>query len=61
MPFVRVIPTIDTDAKGEAALTDFRSNDGTLLDPASIRPKQVNVTARDTLAKTYNVTFPWKQ
>jgi hypothetical protein len=61
MPFVHVVPTIDSDAKSETALTDFRTEDGTLLDPVSIHPKQVTVTARDTLAKSYNVTRAWGQ
>ena len=61
MPFVHVVPTIDSDAKSELALTVFRSEDGTLLDPATIHPKQVSVTARDTLAKSYDVTRAWKQ
>ena len=59
-PFIRVVPTIDSDSKSQLALTDFRSEEGTLLDPTSIHPKQVTVTARDTLAKSYNVTLPWK-
>jgi len=33
----------------------------TLQDPATIHPKQVTATARDTLAKSYDVTLPWKQ
>jgi hypothetical protein len=61
MPFIRVVPTIDSGAKSEMALTDFRNEDGTLLDPASVHPKQVTVTARDTLAKSYEVTLPWTQ
>jgi hypothetical protein len=31
-----------------------------LLDPSSVRPRQVQITARDTLAKSYDVTVPWK-
>ena len=59
-PFILVVPTIDAGATSEPALTGFRSEDGTMLDPASVHPTQVLVTARDTLAKTYEITVPWK-
>ena len=59
-PFTRVVPTIDTGAASAMTLSDFRNEDGTLLDPASIHPRQVRVTARDTLAKAYDVTRPWE-
>ena len=59
-PFIRIQPTIDTAVKSEMTLTSFRTEEGTLFDPASIHPRQVTVTARDTLAKTYGVTVPWK-
>ena len=58
--FVMVVPTIDTGATGEAALTSFRSEEGTLLDPALVHPRDVKVTARDTLAQSYETTAPWK-
>ena len=59
--FIHVVPVIDVGQKTNVALTEFRSEDATLLDPISIHPKQVTVTARDTLAKTYEITIPWKQ
>jgi hypothetical protein len=58
--FVAVVPTIDTGATNEVALTSFRSDDGTMLDPALAHPKDVKITARDTLAQTYETTAPWK-
>jgi hypothetical protein len=60
-PFVMVVPTIDAGATSEAALTGFRSEDGTTLDPTAVQPTQVAITARDTLAKAYEVTMPWKR
>ena len=59
--FVMVVPTIDAGATSEAALTGFRSEDGTTLDPTAVQPTQVAITARDTLAKAYEVTKPWKR
>ena len=59
--FSLVVPTIDAGATSEAALTGFRSEDGTTLDPTSVQPTQVAITARDTLAKAYEVTMPWKR
>lgn len=58
-PFIHVLPTMDAGEKRDLAFTDFRSEDGTLLDPVSVRPMQVKVTARDTLANNYDVTIPW--
>jgi hypothetical protein len=58
-PFLFVVPTIDAGATSEAALTTFRSGDATTLDPSVVHPTQVAITARDTLAKTYEITVPW--
>jgi hypothetical protein len=58
-PFLLVVPTIDAGATSEAALTTFRSEDATTLDPSVVHPTQVAITARDTLAKTYEITVPW--
>jgi hypothetical protein len=59
-PFVVVVPTIDTGASNEQALTGFRSDEGTPFDPATMHPTEVHVTARDMVAKSYDVTVPWK-
>jgi hypothetical protein len=59
--FALVVPTIDPGGVSEAALTGFRSDDGTVLDPAAVQPTQVSITARDTLAKAYEMTMPWKR
>jgi hypothetical protein len=60
-PFVLVVPTIDAGATSEAALTTFRREDATMLDPTVVHPTQVAITARDTLAKAYEITVPWQR
>jgi hypothetical protein len=60
-PFVLVVPTIDIGATSEQPLTGFKSEDGTTLDPAAVHPTQAAITARDTLAKSYEVTVPWNR
>jgi hypothetical protein len=59
-PFVMVVPTLEPEATSELALTSFRSEEGVAFDPASVHPREVQVHARDTLAKSYDVTVPWK-
>lgn len=58
--FVQVLPTLDTGQKADLRFADFRTEDGTLFDPAGARPKVIRVTARDTLANNYDVTIPWE-
>src|SRR5437588_6782011 len=58
-PFVGVVPSIDAGATSELALASFRNEDATPFDPTALQPTQVAVTARDTLAKTYELTVPW--
>jgi hypothetical protein len=60
-PFVLVLPTMDTREKRDLRFEEFRNEDGTLLDPTSVRPGQIRVTARDTLANIHNATIPWAQ
>ena len=60
-PFVLVVPTIDAGATSEQPLTGFKSEDGIVLDPVTVRPTQAAITARDTVAKSYEVTVPWSR
>ena len=60
-PFVLVLPTMDTGEKRDLRFEELRTEDGALLDPASVHPRQVKVTARDTLANSYDVTIPWER
>jgi hypothetical protein len=55
-----VLPTLDTGQKADLRFSDFRTEDGTLFDAAVARPKQIKVTARDTLANSYDVAVPWE-
>ena len=57
--FIRIVPTMDAGAKSESQPSDFHTDDGTLLDLASVHPMRVAVTARDTVAKSYSVGAPW--
>src|SRR4051812_4333002 len=38
LSFIRVVPTIDTGAKSDSQPSDFHTDEGTLLDPGSVRP-----------------------
>jgi hypothetical protein len=58
-PFIAVAPTIDTGATSELALTEFKTAENVVFDPAVARPNEIHVTARDTVAKAYDVTVPW--
>ena len=58
-PFVLVLPTMDTGERRDLRFEELRNEDGALLDPVSVHPKQVKVTARDTLANPYDLTIPW--
>lgn len=57
--FVHVLPTLDAGAKRELQFAEFRNEDGALLDPAMGTPKQITLTARDTLNNPYDATVPW--
>lgn len=58
--FSTSISRLETGAKRDLALSDFRSNDGTGYSLRLQRPKQVLVTARDLAGKKYETTVPWK-
>jgi hypothetical protein len=60
-PFILVLPTMDTGEKRALRFEELRNEDGALLDPVSVHPRQVKVTARDTLANSYDVTIPWER
>jgi len=59
LSFIRIVPTIDTGATSESQPSDFRTDDGALLDLALVHPMRVAVTARDTVARTYSIAAPW--
>ncbi len=59
MPFFHLVPTMQPGQRVDLAFTDFRNEDGFLLDPKLVTPKQVKMTGRDTLANHYESTTPW--
>ncbi len=58
-PFIAIAPSIDTGAASELPLAGFKTSDNVVFDPAVVRPNEIHVTARDTIAKSYDVTVPW--
>jgi hypothetical protein len=59
-PFVRVVPSLEAGQSTNLPLNDFRNDEGVVYDPATLPPKQATVTARDTLAQSYDVIATWK-
>jgi hypothetical protein len=58
-PFFKQVPTLDAGQTLTFAFADFRNEDGALLDPSAVTPKQIRMTGRDTLAQRYESTTPW--
>jgi hypothetical protein len=58
-PFVRIVPTVDTNQNQDVRLNDFQNGDGALLDPAVNAPQRVAVAARDTLGNNYTAAAVW--
>jgi hypothetical protein len=58
--FTAFLSRLETGAKRDLSLADFRSNDQTAFSLRLQRPKQVVVTATDLVGKKYEVTVPWK-
>ena len=58
-PFFKQVPTLDVGQTLNFAFTDFRNEEGALLDPSAVTPKQIRMTGRDTLAQHYESTTPW--
>jgi hypothetical protein len=58
-PFVKVVPTIDANQNADVQLSEFRTEDAAMYDPAANAPKSVRVTARDTLGNSYDESAEW--
>jgi hypothetical protein len=58
-PFVRVVPTIDTDQNADIRFADLVSEAGTMLDGGVNAPQTATVAARDTLGNTYTANARW--
>jgi len=59
-PFVRVIPSIEAGQTMTLPLAEFRTEEDVALDPLTAAPRQVMMTARDTLTKSYELTVAWR-
>ena len=59
--FFTVVPTIGTAERRTIRFAAFRTEDGTILDTAVATPKEIKVTAKDTLNNDYEVTLPWQR
>lgn len=57
--FVQVLQALDTGQEANLAFANFRSEDGTLFELSMSQPARINVTARDTLAGTYEADVDW--
>lgn len=57
--FVQVLQALDTGQDANLAFANFRSEDGTLFELSMSQPVGIKVTARDTLAGTYEADVDW--
>lgn len=57
--FVQVLQALDTGQEANLAFANFRSEDGTLFELSMSQPVGIKVTARDTLAGTYEADVDW--
>jgi len=58
-PFVRVVPTIDTDQHADVRFAELISEAGTMLDAGVNAPRDATVAARDTLGNSYTANARW--
>jgi type IV secretory pathway VirB6-like protein len=59
LPFVKIVPAVDTAETTTLRLTDFRTDEAVMFDLGAATPKQVTVTARDTMSETYEASASW--
>jgi len=57
--FVQVLQALDTGQDADLLFANFRSEDGTLFELSMSQPVRIEVTARDTLAGTYEADIDW--
>ena len=59
--FFTVVPTMEQAERRTIRYAAFRSDDGSLLDLATLPapPKQITLTAKDTLNNDYEKMVPW--
>jgi hypothetical protein len=59
--FFSVVPTMEMAERRTIPFPAFRTEDGTIFDAATATPKEVKMTAKDTLNNDYEVTIPWER
>lgn len=59
--YFAVVPTMEQLERRTLRFAAFRTEDGTLLDPATVTPTRITVTAKDTLNNDYEVMVPWNR
>ena len=60
LSFTKSISRLESSAKRDMSLGEFRSNDGTAFSPRFHTAKEVVITATDLVGKKYDVKVPWK-
>ena len=58
--FTKSISRLESSAKRDLPLAEFRGNDGTTYSPQFHKGREVLVTATDLVGKKYDVAAPWK-
>ena len=58
-PFNKFVGRLENGQKRDVSLGDFAGRDGTTFSLRVVRPKSVQVKAKDMVGKTYDVAVPW--
>lgn len=58
--FTKSLSRLESSAKRDLSLAEFRGNDGTTYSPQFHKAREVLVTATDLVGKKYDVAVPWK-
>ena len=58
--FAASFSRLETSDRRELALGEFRSSDGSPLNPRFIKPRLVRARAKDIVGKSYDVEVPFK-
>jgi hypothetical protein len=59
-PFSKFVGRLESGQKRDVSLADFAGRDGTNFSLRVVRPKTVQVKAKDMVGKTYDVAVPWQ-
>jgi hypothetical protein len=58
--FTKSFSRFETSEQREVPISEFRSSDGAALNLRFIKPRNVRVSAKDVVGKSYNIDVPWK-